>query len=115
MTKTYPAVLRGGQIEGTNGLPPWSNSTEPIQVVVAEEVPSHGIREQVTDEERQRRTAFVRALVGDVRYSSPEEEARARRRVEALKQLAAMGGIASIPDPVAWQKEQRKDRPLPGR
>jgi hypothetical protein len=25
------------------------------------------------------------------------------------------GGIQSIPDPVAWQREQRNDRPLPGR
>ncbi|CAN5773019.1 hypothetical protein BH20VER1_BH20VER1_12440 [soil metagenome] len=25
------------------------------------------------------------------------------------------GGIRSIPDPVAWQREQRQDRPLPGR
>ena len=25
------------------------------------------------------------------------------------------GGIASIPDPVAWQREQRIDRPTPGR
>ena len=33
----------------------------------------------------------------------------------ALRRLAARGGIRSIPDPVAWQREQRKDRPLPGR
>ena len=25
------------------------------------------------------------------------------------------GGIQSIPDPLAWQREQRADRPLPGR
>ena len=42
----------------------------------------------------------------------PECRARA---LAALRRLAARGGIRSIPDPVAWQREQRKDRPLPGR
>ena len=29
--------------------------------------------------------------------------------------LADMGAFADIEDPVAWQREIRKDRPLPGR
>ena len=29
--------------------------------------------------------------------------------------LADMGAFAEIEDPVAWQREIRKDRPLPGR
>jgi hypothetical protein len=34
----------------------------------------------------------------------------------ALKELRKLGGLGHvIPDPVAWQREQRKDRPLPGR
>ena len=33
----------------------------------------------------------------------------------ALAGIAARGGVRSIPDPVAWQREIRKDRPLPGR
>lgn len=32
-----------------------------------------------------------------------------------LQQMAEAGGIASIEDPVAWQRGQRSDRPLPGR
>ena len=40
---------------------------------------------------------------------------RRERALAALQRLAARGGIRSIPDPVAWQREQRKDRPLPGR
>ena len=32
-----------------------------------------------------------------------------------LQALADMGTFADIEDPVAWQREQRKDRPLPGR
>ena len=33
----------------------------------------------------------------------------------ALSEIASRGGIKSIPDPVAWQREIREDRPLPGR
>lgn len=32
-----------------------------------------------------------------------------------FQQIADSGGIQSIGDPVAWQREQRQDRPLPGR
>lgn len=33
-----------------------------------------------------------------------------------LRKIAENGGLKHIiPDPVAWQKEIRKDRPLPGR
>ena len=33
----------------------------------------------------------------------------------ALRQLREMGTFKKIADPVAWQREIRKDRPLPGR
>lgn len=32
-----------------------------------------------------------------------------------MKEKATAGGIKSIKDPVKWQKEQRKDKPLYGR
>ena len=32
-----------------------------------------------------------------------------------LGMLADKGTFSDIEDPVAWQREQRKDRPLPGR
>lgn len=38
-----------------------------------------------------------------------------RRAMAALERIAEKGGIQSIVDPVAWQREIRKDRPLPGR
>ena len=34
---------------------------------------------------------------------------------ELFQALADMGAFADIEDPVAWQREIRKDRPLPGR
>jgi hypothetical protein len=38
------------------------------------------------------------------------------RRVTALAQLRAMGGLQDvIPDPVAWQRDMREDAKLPGR
>ncbi len=37
------------------------------------------------------------------------------RAMAALERIAEKGGIQSIVDPVAWQREIRKDRPLPGR
>ena len=33
----------------------------------------------------------------------------------SLNRLAAMNAFSYIDDPVAWQREQREDRPLPGR
>lgn len=44
---------------------------------------------------------------------TPEE--RARRMCEALEAIAAAGTFDHIDDPVEWQREVRKDRPMPGR
>lgn len=36
--------------------------------------------------------------------------------LQALKELRKLGGLRHvIPDPMAWQKEQRQERQLPGR
>ena len=35
--------------------------------------------------------------------------------LDALKELRKLGAFKDISDPVAWQREQRLDRPLPGR
>jgi hypothetical protein len=44
-----------------------------------------------------------------------DREPNGKRAIEFLRQIACRGGIKSIPDPVAWQREIRRDRPLPGR
>ena len=47
------------------------------------------------------------------RLATPE---MLRQRKEALAALRVLGGLKDvIPDPMAWQREQREDRPLPGR
>ncbi len=39
-----------------------------------------------------------------------------RARIQSLfKQLQELGAYKDIKDPAAWQREIRKDRPLPGR
>jgi hypothetical protein len=40
---------------------------------------------------------------------------RGRRMAAALETLANKGGLGAIPDPSVWQRESRRDRPLPGR
>ena len=48
-----------------------------------------------------------------VEQLSPEE--RRCRREEALAGLASINAFSAIEDPVEWQREIRKDRPLSGR
>lgn len=41
---------------------------------------------------------------------------RSKEALKIMRSIARRGTLAkAIPDPVAWQKEIRKDRPLPGR
>ena len=85
MSRTYDAVLTGDDQLEWKGNPPPGPKPVDVQVVVPDEA--------------------------DV--LTPEE--RRRLREEALRELAAMGAFREIDDPVAWQREIRKDRPLPGR
>ena len=43
------------------------------------------------------------------------EDPEGQTTFEILQSLADMGAFAEIEDPVAWQREIRKDRPLPFR
>jgi bifunctional DNA-binding transcriptional regulator/antitoxin component of YhaV-PrlF toxin-antitoxin module len=49
------------------------------------------------------------------RLSSERTPDAGRRMAAALEKLAASGAVARIEDPVEWQREIRRDRPLPGR
>jgi hypothetical protein len=46
---------------------------------------------------------------------SPPNGSRGKEMADALAQIAARGSVSSIADPSAWQREIRKDRPLPDR
>jgi hypothetical protein len=47
--------------------------------------------------------------------SVSEDSNRRERLKKAFETLAALGTFADINDPVDWQRQMRKDRPLPGR
>ena len=46
---------------------------------------------------------------------SKRQQLNSKKAVAALERIASRGGVKSIPDPVKWQREIRKDRRLPGR
>jgi len=57
---------------------------------------------------------FLQQQVQAARSASAEAE-RGKRIKAALQKLAELGTFADIKDPVEWQRQMRKDRPLPGR
>jgi hypothetical protein len=86
MSTTYQAILVGDRVQWLGDAPETKG----------------GVRVRITVE-----SPLV--IVAD-------EERRRRAIRETLESLAARGTYAAeIEDPVAWQREIRKDRPLPGR
>jgi hypothetical protein len=64
---------------------------------------------------RQGKVKVVATLQAQHETASQREEAKPGTPLEALKELRKLGGLSHvIPDPVAWQREQRKERLLPG-
>ena len=57
---------------------------------------------------------FLQQRAQSARTITAEKE-RGKRIKAALKTLAELGTFADITDPVEWQRQIRKDRPLPGR
>jgi uncharacterized protein YfaS (alpha-2-macroglobulin family) len=55
----------------------------------------------------------VTATIQAVR--DPSERPTKEDALAALRKLRELGTFKEIADPVAWQREIRKDRPLPGR
>lgn len=85
MGKTYRAILKGDRLQWQGDAPR-----------VADEVP-------------------VDVIVPDPEKSDQEEQERRQRLRKALEELAALNPFRDIKDPVEWQREIRRDRPLPGR
>ena len=57
----------------------------------------------------------IQVYVSVVQVKSEEDpESGAKSIVELFQALADSGAFAEIDDPVAWQREIRKDRPFPG-
>jgi hypothetical protein len=89
MLRTFEALLKGKVLEWTNDAP--QQSDRPLKVYVT-------LLEEKLEEK-----------------SSISAEIRRQKIVEILEKLAASQTFAEMADPVAWQREMRQDRPLPGR
>jgi hypothetical protein len=87
MQTEYKATLNNGRVEW-NGTPPppYLNGAELVVTVARPE-----------------------------NYSEMSKEERGRGMAEALRELSKLNTFRDIADPVAWQREIREDRPLPGR
>ena len=86
MLRTYEAVLDGDHIE-------WRG-----------EAPALGVR-----------TAVHITVLDSPPSRVNRVEADGQAMAAALADIARRGTFDSIKDPVEWQREIRKDRPLPGR
>jgi hypothetical protein len=88
MLQTYKATLRGNRLEWNDGVPQALADDQPVavHVTILDEVP---------------------------RASAPQLSGQTMAAI--LAQLAQHPTFASIPDPIAWQREQRGERSLPGR
>ncbi len=86
MRRAYKAVLHGDRVEWLEGAPE-TDGPVPVEVhiTISSEVGS-----RVSDD-------------------------AGKSVFELFQELADMGAFSEIEDPVAWQREIRKDRPLPGR
>ena len=86
MHKLYKAKISGDRIEWSGEAPPLNGGTTDVLVELLPPA-----------------------------ESAEEKRTRGERMAAALQRIADRGGVQSIPDPVAWQREMREDRPLPGR
>ena len=86
MQSIYKAILRGDRIEWEDDVPEQIRTQQALTVLVT-----------VVDQ------------------PAAADEQRGPRMAAVLEKLAATGGVASISDPLQWQREERQDRDLPGR
>ncbi len=89
MQTTYRAVLKGDRLEWRGEIPPEIARKRAVPVDVT--------------------------ILREERFSSSRAANAGERMAAALEKLAASQAVASIEDPVAWQREVRRDRSLPGR
>lgn len=85
MLPTYPATLRNGRIEWGPNGPPALPTDESVPIEVT------------------------------ILNPPPTPPSDGRSLLELFEALAAGGAFSEIEDVVEWQREQRKDRALPGR
>lgn len=89
MPTTYRAVLKGNRFEWRGEIPPEIAAQRAVPVEVT--------------------------VLRDEGFGSSRAPGAGERMAAALEKLAASNAVADIEDPVEWQREIRRDRPLPGR
>jgi hypothetical protein len=88
-TTTYRAILKGDRLEWQGEVPPEIDADRAVLVDVT--------------------------IMRDERLSASRDAHAGERMAAALEKLAASQAVAGIEDPVVWQREVRRDRPLPDR
>jgi hypothetical protein len=88
MLATYKAILKGNRLEWREEEPDALPPGQELAVIVT-----------ILDEP-----------------ASPDLGlSRGSRMADALRCLAEAGGVSGIKDPLAWERDLRAERPLPGR
>ena len=93
-------------------IPPSVESTEPATTL--EQAIGDRLKELSTAD-RARVLRFVEELAIEARKRTIPPEERRRRLAAIARKIAERGTAFADVDPVEWQREQRKDRPLLGR
>jgi hypothetical protein len=88
MLNTYKAILRGNHLEWDGDAPDHLTQKDAVMVYVT--------------------------ILGEPVVPSVVTE-QGQRMAAALEQLAVINALPDLTDPVAWEREVRQDRPLPGR
>lgn len=83
--ETYRAILKGNRLEWIESEPTHLDAEQPVEVTILD-------------------------TPGEV-----DAATQGQRMAKALERLAASNALSHIKDPSEWQREIRKDRPLPGR
>ena len=103
MLQTFEARLKGNQLEWVDEIPKQTYKThQPISVYV------------ILREEEPTKESDILRKPGIVTENEDERRRRGQQMAKILQKIADTGGT-NIDDPVAWQREIRRDRPLPGR
>jgi hypothetical protein len=95
----------------------WDKLTDMSTIVAILEADADGtLHLPVPQNLRHGKVKVIATLETEPETAASDEEAKPGTPLEALKELRKLGGLSHvIPDPVAWQREQRKERVLPGR
>lgn len=83
-----------------------------------EEILIDRIRNMSIDQQKEALEFFDKSVPEKIAEEPEAEMSDLERRqkiVEIMRRLAARGGLMPGIDPLEWQREERKDRPLPGR